>query len=101
MRISCQQKQRIDRLITRGESLDPLDLEGFYGWIQKAYKELEFRPHVQQRFDRYCRSSCDSNSMRVFVGLWILKLSLSTDTSAPRETFPIKERILYAGSRKR
>ena len=99
MRVSCQQRQRIDRLIAKGERLDPLDLEDLNGWLQTAYKELECRPHVQQRFDRYCRSSCDATSMRVFVGIWILKLSLWTDASAHKDLYPPKARRLATSQR--
>jgi hypothetical protein len=74
--ISRANRERVFKLISDGETLDLLDLEDFYRWVNDSYEVLEFDPLHQQRFDDYCRSSCDSNLMRVFIGVWILKLAL-------------------------
>jgi len=79
-RISEQHKSQIHRLIDEGESLDPLNLEASYGWIQASYQALEFDPIQRYRFAEYCGSSCDSSSVRL-VGVWILKEALNGDTS--------------------
>ena len=76
MRISEQAKMNITRLIHEGDSLDPLDLEEVDRWMQVSYEALAFHRVQQERFDEYCRSSYDSTSMRLYVGLWMLKLSL-------------------------
>jgi hypothetical protein len=76
MRISEQSKTKIQRLIDEGEGLDPFDLEAFYRWTQNSYEALSFHPLQQQRFDKYCRGSSDSKSMRIYVGLWMLKQAL-------------------------
>ena len=85
MTIPVQKKNRIRRLIAEGENLDPMDLEIFYRWVHTSYEALGFLPAVQQRFDKYCRSSCDSNTMRVYVGLWILKSSLWKDVGLSKD----------------
>jgi hypothetical protein len=76
VKISDREKKHISKLITEGEKLNPLDLEDFYRWLHASYEALGFNPLQQQRFEDYCRSSCDSNSMRVYIGAWILKLAL-------------------------
>ena len=76
MKMSEQANAEIIGLIAEGECLDPNDLEGFYRWVQASYEALELDPFHQERFDEYCRSSYDSTSMRLYVGLWMLKLSL-------------------------
>jgi hypothetical protein len=68
--------QTLSSLISEGENLNPIDLEAFYRWVHDSYEALGFDPLQQQRFEEYCRSSNDSISMRVYVGLWILKLTL-------------------------
>jgi hypothetical protein len=83
MSISEQTRTQIIRLIYEGEGLDPHDLESFYGWMQASYESLGFHPVQQQRFDEYCRSSHDSISMRLYVGVWMLKQSLFGADSAP------------------
>jgi hypothetical protein len=76
VKISRRNRNRIFRLIAEGEALSPLDLVAFYRWANDSYKALELDPLKQQRFDKYCRSSCESNLMRVSIGIWILKLAL-------------------------
>ena len=76
VKISRANRERIFKLIGEAETLDLLDLEAFYRWVNDSYEVLEFDPLHQQRFNEYCRSSCDSNLMRVFIGVWILKLAL-------------------------
>jgi hypothetical protein len=76
MKISTASRKRIFILIAEGETLNPLDLEAFYGWVNDSYEALRFHPLQQQRFDECCRSSCDSNSMRVYVGVWLLRLAV-------------------------
>jgi len=81
MRIPDHKREQISRLVAQGENLDPLDMEVFYRWINSSYKALGFHPSRQRTFDEYCRSSSDSNPMRVYVGVWILKLSLGESSS--------------------
>jgi len=69
-------KNKIITLIDKGRRLDPADLESFNRWAQNSYEALEFNPSQQQRFEKYCRMSCDSLKMRLFIGVWILSLSL-------------------------
>lgn len=76
MRISEQVKVLVQGLINEGENLDPFNLEAFYGWTQASYEALSFHPLQQQRFDKYCRGSSDSTSMRLYIGLWMLKQAL-------------------------
>jgi hypothetical protein len=71
-----QRTKQILRLISEGQNLNPVNLEAFYRWINDSYEALGSDPLQQQRFHEYCRSSCDSNSIRVYLGLWILKLAL-------------------------
>jgi hypothetical protein len=80
MKISEQAKTQIQRLIDAGEGLDPFDLEAFYRWMRDSYEALSFHPVQQQRFDMYCRGSSDSRSMRLYVGLWMLKQALYKNT---------------------
>jgi hypothetical protein len=77
VRIPDQKTKPILRLIVEGQNLDPTDLEAFYRWAHDSYEALRFDPLQQQRFDEYCRSSCDSASVRVYVGVWMLKLALA------------------------
>ena len=76
MRISEQAKMNITRLIHERESLNPLDSEEVDRWMQASYESLGFHRVQQERFDEYCRSSDDSTSMRLYVGVWMLKLSI-------------------------
>lgn len=76
MKISDQKRKQISRLIAEGERLDPLDIEVFYRWTHDSYEALGFDPVQQHRFDEYCRSSHDSNFMRVYIGVWMLRLAL-------------------------
>jgi len=76
MSISEQAKTHLIGLIYEGETLDAFDLEGFYRWMEASYEALVFDPLQQERFDEYCRSAYDSNSMRLFVGVWMLKQAL-------------------------
>ena len=85
MRISDRKKERIYSLIAEGEKLNPLNLFFFYRWVHAAYEELEFYPSVQERFDLYCRSSCDTNFMRVYLGLWLLKFSVRRDIAIGKD----------------
>ncbi len=86
MKMSGQANAEIIGLIAEGECLDPNDLEGFYRWVQDSYEALESDPLQRKRFDEYCRSSCDSTSVRLYKGGWILKQSLfATDDALEGE----------------
>ena len=80
MSISEQAKTQLIQLIAEGECLDAHDLEAFYSWVEASYEALEFDPVQQRRFDEYCRSSYGYASMRLFVGVWMLKQALYKDT---------------------
>jgi len=73
MKISEQDKSRTIRLIGEEECLEPYDLEAFYRWMEASCEALKFDPVQQERFVRYCGSSCDSTSARLHMGLWMLK----------------------------
>ena len=79
MTISEQANAEIIRLITEGECLDPNDLEGFYRWAKASYESLELNPLQREWFDEYCRSCCDSTSVRLYKGLMILEHALYGD----------------------
>ena len=79
MSISEQAKTHLIELICEGETLDPIDLEAFYNWAEASYETLEFDSVQQQRFDEFCRSSCDYASMRLYMGVWMLKQALHKD----------------------
>ena len=81
MMSSEQVKTRLIGLITEGESLNPHDLEAFYRWMEASYEALEFNSLRQEMFDEYCRSCCDSSSMRLYKGVWMLELALKGDAS--------------------
>jgi hypothetical protein len=87
VRITDQKREQISRLIVEGETLSPLDLdlEAFYRWAHVSREALGFHPLQQQRFDQYCSSSCDSYSIRVYVGLWILRLALGEASSDSKD----------------
>ena len=74
--ISEQTREQLLDLIARGENLNVKDLTAFYRWIEDSYEALKFHPVQRQRFEEYCRSSCDSDFMRIFVGVWMLRLAL-------------------------
>jgi len=76
MSISEQAKTHLIELIYEGETLDAFDLEAFYSWVEASYEALVFKPLQQERFDKYCRSSYDGTSMRLFGGVWMLKQAL-------------------------
>jgi len=76
MSIFKQAKMDIARLIHEGENLDPLDSEDVDRWMQASYESLGFHRVQQERFEQYCRLSYDSTSMRLYVGVWMLKQSL-------------------------
>jgi len=80
MTIPERTRSQIVERIADGESLDPFDLEAFYGWIESSYQALEFDPVQQGKFDEYCRSSCGYGSMRLYTGVWLLKQALYKDT---------------------
>jgi hypothetical protein len=86
MKISTASRKRIFRLIAEGETLNPLDLEAFYRWVNDSYEALKFHPLQQQRFNEYCRSSCDTPSMRVYVGTWLLRLAVDGVNGAGKIT---------------
>jgi hypothetical protein len=88
MGIAEQTRTQIIRLIYEGESLDPDDLESFYGWMQASYEALGFHEVQQERFEHYCRSSYDSTSMRLYVGVWMLKQSLIGADGVLNEDIP-------------
>jgi hypothetical protein len=80
--MSDRKKEQISRLITEGENLNLQDLETFYRWIDDSYEALEFCSVHRRRFDDYCRSSSDSHSARIYVGVWMLRLAL--EEASPR-----------------
>jgi hypothetical protein len=88
MSISEQAKMDITRLIHEGESLDPLDSEEVDRWMQASYESLGFHRVQQERFDEYCRSSDDSTSMRLYLGVWMLKLSIIGADDTLNEDIP-------------
>jgi hypothetical protein len=91
VRISDQQKEEILRLIAEGEHLDLQDLVALYRWMDDSQEALEFYPLRKRQFEQYCRGSCDSNSTRVYVGMWILRLALQEallERSYHRKSFP-------------
>ena len=71
-------RRQMIELIDKASGLDRVDLESFNRWAQASYEALEFDPLQQQRFDEHCRSSGDTTSMRLFLGVWILRQSLSS-----------------------
>jgi hypothetical protein len=81
VRQSDQEKETIKNLIADGRKLNPMDLACFYRWMDTAHAALRFDPHQQQRFEKYCRSSSDSNSVRLYIGIWILKLTVQEASS--------------------
>jgi len=78
MTVSDRKREQIFGLITEGENLDPVNLDLFYRWVQTSHEALGFHPSHQRRFDDCCRSSCDSIFMRIYLGVWILRLSVSS-----------------------
>ncbi|AFM26186.1 hypothetical protein [Desulfomonile tiedjei] len=90
MRISNQNTSIVLELVAKGENLDPNDLQAFYQWIDDSYNALEFDQVQKRRFAAYCRSSLDSPSMRIYVGVWILKLSI---WEASQELIDHQERL--------
>ena len=89
MSISEQAKMNITRLIHEGESLNPLDSEEVDRWMQASYDSLGVHRVQQERFDEYCRSSDDSTSMRLYVGVWMLKLSIIGADRAQNGDIPL------------
>ena len=83
---SEQVKTRLIGLIAEGESLNPYDLEAFYRWVQASYEALEFNPLRQEMFEEYCRSCWDSNSVRLYKGMWMLEQALKGDASDDYES---------------
>jgi hypothetical protein len=79
--ISEQAKAKIIRLLAEGDCLNTNDLEGFYRWVHASYKSLGFDTVQGDRFAQYFGSSCDSISMRLCKGLWMLKQALDGDAS--------------------
>ena len=80
MSISEQAKTQLIQLIAEGEWLNDRNLEAFYSWAEASYEALEFDPVQQQRFDEFCLSSCGYASMRLYMGVWMLKQALYKDT---------------------
>lgn len=76
VRISDEKKKQIIRLIKQGESLTIQDSQAFQNWMRDSHEALEFHPLQKERFDRYCRFSCDSDSTRLYVGVWMLRLAV-------------------------
>jgi len=63
-----------------------LDLEAFYLWLEAAYESLESYPGLRQEFDRYCRGALDPLSVRIYVGLHILKNAGITQEPSSKST---------------
>ena len=81
MSISEEAKTRLMSLIYEGETLDAFDLVRFYSWVEASYEALVFDPLQQERFEKYCRSSCDYISTRLFGGVGVLKQALYKEPS--------------------
>ena len=73
MKIPAQTRTQTLGLIDEGSSVDPSDLEVLHRWMQATYETLHFNSVQQRRFDEYCRSCCDSTSVRLYKGLMILE----------------------------
>jgi len=76
MRISEETKLQAIRLIDEGGRIEPSNSEAFNAWLQASCEALDFDPIYQGRFFRYCCSSHDSISMRLYLGIWLLKQAL-------------------------
>lgn len=85
MRIFDQKKEQIAKLIAEGENLNLQDFEAIYRWIDESYEALEFHPLHKRRFDEYCRSSSDSRSARIYVGVWMLRMALEDSSLYSRD----------------
>src|SRR5208283_2383351 len=59
MTISEQAYTEITQFIQEEECLNAHNLEAFFSWVEPSYEALEVDPVQQERFDKYCRSSCD------------------------------------------
>lgn len=76
MSISEQVKSQITRLIGQGQSLDPLDPDQIDRWVRASYEVLRFNPVHQAKFGEYCCLPWGPASMRVGLGVWMLKQPL-------------------------
>ena len=76
MSISEQAKTQIMRLVYEGQRLDPLDLDEVDRWVRASYEALGFNPLHQAKFGEYCCSPWGPTSMRVQLGVWMLKQPL-------------------------
>ncbi len=88
MTISELAYTEITQLIQEGECLNAQNLEAFYNWVEASFEALEFDPVQQQRFDEFCRSSCDYASMRLYMGVWMLKQALFAAEDASDRDYP-------------
>jgi len=68
--------RQVVKLIGEARRLDLLDAKTFNRWVQESYGALRFDPSLQQTFDEYCRSSVHPASMRLFLGVWLLRQCL-------------------------
>jgi hypothetical protein len=93
MSISEQAKTQIMQLIDKGQSLDPLDLGEVDRWVRASYEALKFDPVHQARFDEYCCAPWDPTSMRVCLGVWMLKQPLLGANGALDEDIPEERSI--------
>jgi hypothetical protein len=84
MRISEQAKTQIIRLIDEGQNLDPLDLREVDRWARASHEALKFDPVHQAKFDEYCCVPWGPASMRVCLGLWMLKQPLLAAEQRPQ-----------------
>jgi len=88
MTISERAYTEIMQLIQEGKSLDPFDSVAFHRWMDSSHEALEFDPVQQERFHEYCRSSYGYASMRLYIGVWLLKQSLFVAEEAPEGHYP-------------
>jgi hypothetical protein len=86
-------KSEIIWLIDQVQSLDLLDAHQVDRWIRASYEALGFNPVHQAKFDEYCCSSWGPGSMRVSLGVWMLKQPLLAQNSALGEDIP-EERLI-------
>ena len=95
MDISEQAKTKIIQLIDEGQSLDPLDMGAVDRWVRASYEVLTFDPVHQARFDEYCCEPWDPTSMRVCLGLWMLKQPLLRNNGSLDEDIPEERSIQW------
>ncbi len=91
--MSQRAKTQIIQLIEQGQVLDPRDSNGIDQWVRASYEVLGFDPVHQAKFEEYCCSSWGPASMRVCLGVWMLKQPLTGQNGALDEDI-LEERTL-------